>query len=385
MWYVEDTAHDALCVQRRPSPLSRPAATGTTTRLPTTPPLRARARRREPARFELPPLPPADGMPGEGRAAQPRFRRRPARRRCRTSARRADDRGQHPPRRPESYARYPVLVGHYRGDTIVSAEAALDRQLDGALSRRLDLGLYPGSIGQHALFFNKRPSMKPGGAIVVGLGQVGELTPGLLEAGVRAALLDYALQVVAVARPRFGPAGRRALRRGVLPAGGHRRRRLTVRDSLEQSCARAIAANAAAAVDTQIDEQVTIDKIEFLEIFEDVAIAACRGLQAVLRDGQLANAVRWPGQTIEPAVGGEATGALRRGPGVVASPRDRRGKGRRDVLRFIFATDRARAEETLASGQLALADVLHPRGLRNRPAPTPRPPARCSRCCCRCG
>ena len=43
-----------------------------------------------------------------------------------------------------SYARHPVLVGHYLGDTVVSAEATLDRQLGHALSRRLELGLARG-------------------------------------------------------------------------------------------------------------------------------------------------------------------------------------------------------------------------------------------------
>jgi len=46
-----------------------------------------------------------------------------------------------------AYARHAVLVGHYLGDTIVSAEAALDQRLRGALTRRRDLGLYPGPSG----------------------------------------------------------------------------------------------------------------------------------------------------------------------------------------------------------------------------------------------
>ena len=43
-----------------------------------------------------------------------------------------------------TYARHPVLVGHYQGDTVVSAEAALDRQMKGHLTRGRDLGIYPG-------------------------------------------------------------------------------------------------------------------------------------------------------------------------------------------------------------------------------------------------
>jgi hypothetical protein len=36
-------------------------------------------------------------------------------------------------------AKYPVAVGHYRGDVIVHAEARLDALLDGVLRRRFDL------------------------------------------------------------------------------------------------------------------------------------------------------------------------------------------------------------------------------------------------------
>ncbi|MBM3803642.1 MAG: hypothetical protein FJW26_15175 [Acidimicrobiia bacterium] len=41
-------------------------------------------------------------------------------------------------------ARHPVAVGHYAGDSIISAEAHLDRALDGELSRRHLLGTLPG-------------------------------------------------------------------------------------------------------------------------------------------------------------------------------------------------------------------------------------------------
>jgi hypothetical protein len=56
-----------------------------------------------------------------------------------------------------TYARHPVLVGHYQGDTVVSAEAVLDRQLCGHLTRRLDLGIYPGPLGSHTVFLNDSP------------------------------------------------------------------------------------------------------------------------------------------------------------------------------------------------------------------------------------
>jgi hypothetical protein len=92
-----------------------------------------------------------------------------------------------------AFARYPVAVGHYTGDTIVSAEKHLDRALHGALTRRLHLGLYPGPIETNAVFSNPRTAIdryaRPGGAIVVGLGTVGALTASALARTFNRALL----------------------------------------------------------------------------------------------------------------------------------------------------------------------------------------------------
>jgi hypothetical protein len=50
-------------------------------------------------------------------------------------------------------ARHPVAVGHYAGDSIISAEAHLDRALDGELSRRHVLG-FTQAPSAPALFIN---------------------------------------------------------------------------------------------------------------------------------------------------------------------------------------------------------------------------------------
>ncbi|MBS0552069.1 MAG: CHAT domain-containing protein, partial [Proteobacteria bacterium] len=256
-----------------------------------------------------------------------------------------------------SYARHPVVVGHYLGDTIVSAEKMLDHRLGNALSRRHFLGLYPGRLHTHALFFHPRKEGKPGGAIVIGLGQVGELTPGLLEAATRSALLDYALQVAQWADDRFGPAGspRRASVTCLLVgtgAGG-----MPVRDSIEAMLRGAVAANAR-LVEAELDGQVTIAEIEFLELYEDVAINAAAGLAQILTSGELAATVSWPARQVEPGVGGHRRVRFEDAPEWWHRLEIAEDENRADVLRFVFATDRARAEETLSTGQLALADAF---------------------------
>ena len=91
-------------------------------------------------------------------------------------------------------ARYPVAVGHYLGDNIVSAEEVLDRQLGRRLSRRFQMALYPADFGSSEVVRDAMTS--PPGAIIIGLGQVGHATADVVRRGIAAAALRYALSVV---------------------------------------------------------------------------------------------------------------------------------------------------------------------------------------------
>ncbi|MGQ0697025.1 MAG: DUF7379 domain-containing protein [Panacagrimonas sp.] len=352
-WYVEDTAHDALCAQTRALPAYIELLTkGKTQRLPSAPP-RNRSGAEEVGLFALPQVPPTDDMPDErstlrlgfGSPLGPQQTAGVAAPTIKVSVCHGD----------LAYARHPVMVGHYMGDGIVSAEAALDKRLDGVLSRRLALGLYPDRIGTHALFFDPKGDRKPAGAVVIGLGQVGDLSPGLLERSVRDALLDYALKVAEWPDERFGPAkGVRSAKLSCLlvgsGAGG-----IPVRDSIDAILRGGVAANTR-LVDSGLDGRVLIAEIELLELFEHVAIEAVDALDAALRDGELAVAIDCPP---EARVVQSCPGRMRR-VRVDAEDdwwqrleivEDEAG----DRLRFVASTDRARAEETLATGQLQLA------------------------------
>ncbi len=353
-WYVEDTAHDELCVRKRAFPgYLDLLMTATTTRLPASPPSRARAAAGEPGHFLLPASPPSDDIPDEANLRG--FGLGPSRPFDAEAAGRGAPVIQVSLRHGNlAYSSYPVVVGHYLGDSIISAEQALDERLGHALSRRQRLGLYPGQLGSHALFFSDQADARPGGAVVLGLGQVGELSPGLLAKCARDAMLDYALRVAQWPDARFGPPG--SVRSAALTcllvgtgAGG-----TTPRDSIEAILRSAVAANDK-LVTAELEGQVVIDRIEFVELYEDVAIAAAEALDTVLRDGELALAVTWPAAIVE-----EGQGALSR-----VRCDETRGWWQRleviedrhsETLRFIATTDRARAEETLATGQLRLAD-----------------------------
>ncbi|HWL70214.1 MAG TPA: CHAT domain-containing protein, partial [Geminicoccus sp.] len=87
-------------------------------------------------------------------------------------------------------ARYPVMVGHYPGDSLNGAEAVLNRALDGRLQERRRMGLYPGDIATSTVVLD--PDKRPKGAVVVGLGEPGSLAMGTLQHTLRQGLLAYA-------------------------------------------------------------------------------------------------------------------------------------------------------------------------------------------------
>ncbi len=88
------------------------------------------------------------------------------------------------------YASYPVMVGHFRNDGIYSSEKALDTYLKFKLSARHKVGFYPEEIGVSQVIFHRKD--QPKGALVLGLGAQGELTPYQLMLSVQSAILKYA-------------------------------------------------------------------------------------------------------------------------------------------------------------------------------------------------
>lgn len=86
---------------------------------------------------------------------------------------------------------YPVMVGHFFMDLILSAEKALDGYLENRLSQRMAIGYYPGKIGESEVFFNLET--QPKGAIICGLGTTETLTQFLLSKTVKNAALKYAM------------------------------------------------------------------------------------------------------------------------------------------------------------------------------------------------
>jgi len=292
--FYMDTVHGDLASDRRHfSAIVELLNTGATTRLPTVPPV-SRAAEEEP--FELPEHEPAM-VPDEaelvadalgGRRANVEFRPDLSK----VGIRVVNDN--------LTNARFPVLASHYRNDVIVAAEEYLDRTLDGRLSELLRQELYPGPIDTAVVVLNEVRegdlSIHPG-AIVAGLGVVGDLTPGSLTSTLTHALTAYGAECVGGARRQRQRIRGEAFQGGEIAAPitallvGSGEAGVTLSDSL-RALLRAVrqanhrlreAAEQPAGAPGREQLWARIDQVEILELYQDRAIEALHELLSLSR------------------------------------------------------------------------------------------------------
>lgn len=91
------------------------------------------------------------------------------------------------------FAKYPVLVGHFSNEGILQAENEIDKNLNGALSERLRLGLYPSEIGTSEVIITNNGVFP--GTIVLGLGDYSSLTAFQLTKTVEQGVIKYLLKI----------------------------------------------------------------------------------------------------------------------------------------------------------------------------------------------
>jgi CHAT domain-containing protein/tetratricopeptide (TPR) repeat protein len=179
-----------------------------------------------------------------------------------------------------SYAVYPILVGHYEGDAISGAEAQIDRYvLDNRLTLRHHLDAYAGPPGTVAIVLDQQNPAQAAlgirrGAIVVGLGQLGELTVTGLRGAVTHGVLRYLLQLRDASTAERGTVGLTSLL-----LGHNSTTHISVQDSVNTVILAVMEANRRFADSSGLD--LRVERLEFVELFEDVAISAAKALREV--------------------------------------------------------------------------------------------------------
>jgi CHAT domain-containing protein len=186
------------------------------------------------------------------------------------------------------FARYPVAVGHYRDDNLVSAERYLDKRLQGRLSSRLESGLYPEKVGTVDVIYAGKGNLPPG-ALIIGLGEFGEINSESVRQGMTAVSLRHALAMAeesfAAGETTWRSVGMSTLLIGTF--GGHS---LTVEESVRAVLLGIFHANRRLKTirvgenGGRMWDHVRIDHIELVELYEDLAIQAIRSIHRLADD-----------------------------------------------------------------------------------------------------
>ncbi|OQX09417.1 MAG: hypothetical protein BWK73_22875 [Thiothrix lacustris] len=249
---------------------------------------------------------------------------------------------------------YPVVVGHYAGDSILSAEALLDKRLQGRLGELHRMGLYPGELGTSHVFLN--PGQKPGGAVIVGLGEVGKLTAGELTASFTRAMMDYSLKIrEALAQtPSSNPLEEgesvpvhvATLLVGTVGGGS-----VTLADSIT-AILRAIARANQALDKSERGLRLRLQVVEFIELYEDRAVEAARLVQDLVLMPEFRNDFNV--KSLMQGLPGKRRRVMYNDP--PGWWRRIQVEASADGLKYTALTDKARAEQVLQATQRKLVD-----------------------------
>jgi hypothetical protein len=243
------------------------------------------------------------------------------------------------------YARFPLIVGHYLNDRIVSAEQRVDEKLNGQLTQLQQLNLYPGARNTSAYVRpNDRDESRPAypGAIIVGLGNVGELTSASLAETVARAILRYAFEHRH--RDPFVPNDQpEDIRLSTLLVGSHSQA-VTMRESLTGVLEGVWRAAKVLSHTPAMKDLVRIRELEVVEMWEYRALEAAYGLKQLLVRTEWQARFHWPRPLLDKRDGGLAGYAIQ-------ADRDwwqRLIIKRNDVggLSYALVADQARVEAT---------------------------------------
>ncbi len=176
------------------------------------------------------------------------------------------------------FAKYPILVGHYKEDGLFSAERYIDGRLKGRLSRLHALGSYPGDVGEAEVLLAGDKSL-PKGALIIGLGNFGHVTVESAARGVMAAALRYAF-VHTENQASGSSSGTEQLGISSLLVGAYGGNALSIEESIRAILLGIGRANNRLREMRQgkgpLSQRIVINKLELVELYEDVATQALR-------------------------------------------------------------------------------------------------------------
>ena len=175
-----------------------------------------------------------------------------------------------------SYCTSPVLCGHYYGDVISGAEAALDSKVEGRLSQRQRMGVYADRVGTSAIVLmpstlEDRQRKTQRGAVIIGLGEMnGRLSSTDISESVRVGVLRLLLR--ALETPAEHALGKIKITSLLIGQNS------TAHISIGESAAAVIRGICEANAKFPSDRAL-ITEVEFIDLYRDVAITAAHAIQ----------------------------------------------------------------------------------------------------------
>lgn len=177
------------------------------------------------------------------------------------------------------FASYPLLAGHFEGDSILYAESEVDKALRGALREKHNLGIYPGEIGTTEIIIS--PQTTFAGAIIVGLGKPETLTAfqlaNTVERGIAKYLIDLKRELFNPGNNYEGPIGISSLIIGCGYGG------LTVENAISGIILGIQYANEKISKLFNGDVKL-IEQLEFIELYEDRAVSCLYSISKLEED-----------------------------------------------------------------------------------------------------
>ncbi|CUS31294.1 hypothetical protein COMA1_10038 [Candidatus Nitrospira nitrosa] len=183
-----------------------------------------------------------------------------------------------------NHTNHPILLGHYEGDTIAGAERVVDNMVQGALSQRYHLGRYPGRNGTAAVAIAPSSEIQKilgvqHGAIVIGLGKWGELTPSSLIQGISQGVTEYCLHVYQCRGSVDSGKESEGLTINSLLIGSNTSANIAVEDSVNAIVRGVVLANRALAQRSVKKQGAGLPRVVHIQLIErllDVAVEAAK-------------------------------------------------------------------------------------------------------------
>jgi hypothetical protein len=190
-----------------------------------------------------------------------------------------------------NHTSHPILLSHYEGDTIAGAERIVDKFVGKGLSQRYHLGRYPGKPGTVAVVLSPPNEVQESlgvrhGAIVIGLGKWGELTPSALTQAVHQGMTEYCLHINQCGSSPDPSKEPVELTINSLLIGSNTSANIAVEDSVNAIVRGAVLANRALASRVLKKQRVVLPRvthIQFIELYLDVAVDAAKSAHRVAK------------------------------------------------------------------------------------------------------